>query len=166
MLREKGSGTNGTGIASVRAATCWCLALRRSSRARNRLKPTYQLLMPFSRPTPKSSFGKALEYSRSTASKSQEASRAGTEIILGLLDHESSCFFTLATLAEQVDVDLWSYQSKSEGSIQRALDFLVPFAIGERVWKHQQISAFNRGKLAILLRHASLVHPQSNYGHA
>ena len=61
MLREKGSGTNGTGIASVRAATCWCLALRRSSRARNRLKPTHQLLMtPGKRPTPKSSFDKAL----------------------------------------------------------------------------------------------------------
>ncbi len=37
-------GANGTGLASVRVASGWCLAFRRSSWTKNRLKPTHQLL--------------------------------------------------------------------------------------------------------------------------
>ncbi len=46
--QETWKGVRGTGLASVRVATGWCLAFRRSSRSSNRLKPTHQLLMPVS----------------------------------------------------------------------------------------------------------------------
>ena len=50
----------------------------------------------------------------------------------------------LARLAENVDVDLWSYQTKDGRSIRAALDYLYPYAIEDRQWTHQQIGGFER----------------------
>ncbi len=38
----------------------------------------------------------------------------------------------LARLAENVDVDLWNYQTADGRSIRKALDYLLPFAFGEK----------------------------------
>jgi len=46
---------------------------------------------------------------------------------------------SLATLADQVGVDLWNYETKDGRGIRKAFDFLFPFANGEK-WKYQQIA--------------------------
>jgi len=43
----------------------------------------------------------------------------------------------LARLAENVDVDLWNYQTRDGRSIRRALEYLYPFAIGDQKWAYQ-----------------------------
>ena len=54
------------------------------------------------------------------------------------------------TLAENVDVDLWNYQTEDRRSIRKALDFLTPVALGERKWQYQELGG---------------VKPESGLGH-
>jgi hypothetical protein len=61
----------------------------------------------------------------------------------------------LARLGENVGVDLWSYQAADGRSIQRALDYLVPFALGEQKWSYQQLGEWPPEILFPLLRRAA-----------
>src|SRR6267154_402134 len=60
----------------------------------------------------------------------------------------------LAHLAENVDVDLWSYQTKDGRSIRRALEYLYPFAVGDQKWPYQQLGGFEGRSLFTLMRRA------------
>jgi hypothetical protein len=62
-----------------------------------------------------------------------------------------SAFFHLATLAERAGVDLWGYKNPDGGSIRKALDYLLPFAINMSEWKFQQISKTDDDALLKLL---------------
>jgi hypothetical protein len=48
-------------------------------------------------------------------------------------------FFALATVAERVGIDLWNYQSEDGRGIRKALDFVLPFVLGEKKWEHEQL---------------------------
>jgi hypothetical protein len=61
----------------------------------------------------------------------------------------------LARLAENVNVDLWNYQTKDNRSIRRALDYLYPFAVGDQKWTDQQIGGFDGKSLFPLMRRAA-----------
>ncbi len=50
-----------------------------------------------------------------------------------------NALLTVASIAEKVGVDLWSYRTKDGRSIRKALENLAPFALGEKEWTHQQI---------------------------
>ena len=60
----------------------------------------------------------------------------------------------LARLAENVEVDLWNYQTQDGRSIRRALEYLYPFAVGEQKWTYQQLGGFDGKSLFPLLRRA------------
>lgn len=47
--------------------------------------------------------------------------------------------FTLARLGEMVEVDLWHYQTPKGGNLKAALDYLLPAALGQNEWTHEQI---------------------------
>jgi hypothetical protein len=78
---------------------------------------------------------------------------------------------SLATLGERVGVDLWNYQSADGRSIRKALDFLVPFALGEastgsaepRKWPHREIGRFSPQSLYPSLRLAAIKYPNGPY---
>jgi len=52
-------------------------------------------------------------------------------------------FFLLANLADQIQVDLWHYQSPSGASLAKAYAYLKPYLNHEKVWPHQQIIPFH-----------------------
>jgi Alginate lyase len=62
---------------------------------------------------------------------------------------------TLARLGETQGVDLWNYQTTDGRSIRKALDFLVPFALGEKKWPYQQLGDWPPQTLFPLIRRAS-----------
>jgi hypothetical protein len=54
-----------------------------------------------------------------------------------------SAMAILARIGEQVDVDLWHYESPDGRSIRGALDFILPYLAGEKEWPHEQIEEFD-----------------------
>jgi hypothetical protein len=61
----------------------------------------------------------------------------------------------LATLGESVGIDLWNFQTSDGRSIRKALEFLYPFAVGEK-WKHQQLGEWPPEMLHPLMRRAAV----------
>jgi len=71
--------------------------------------------------------------------------------------------FDAASIAAKLSIDLWSARSDDQRSIRQALDWLVPFATGERKWTYAQITRFQPEKLAPLLRRAAIVYRDPAY---
>jgi hypothetical protein len=71
--------------------------------------------------------------------------------------------FALATLGERVGVDLWHYETADGRSIRKALDWLIPFASGEKKWPHEQITPLRGGSLVPLLRRAAVAYREERY---
>jgi alginate lyase len=61
----------------------------------------------------------------------------------------------LARLGENVGVDLWNYRTSDGRSIRRALDYLVPYALGAKKWPDQQIGEWQPEILFPSLRRAA-----------
>ena len=61
----------------------------------------------------------------------------------------------LATLGDVVGVDLWNYKTTDGRSIRRALEYLYPFAIGEK-WTYQQLGEWQPQDLFPLMRRAAV----------
>jgi len=69
----------------------------------------------------------------------------------------------LATLGERVGVDLWNFQTKDGRSIRKALDFLMPVALGERKWQDQELGGMKPESLFPLMRRAAAVYRDKEY---
>jgi hypothetical protein len=63
-------------------------------------------------------------------------------------------FTRLAELGRNVDVNLWKHETDGR-SLQQAIDYLLPYAMGEKEWTHTQILPFKPEKLLIPLLHAA-----------
>src|SRR6267142_2470598 len=61
----------------------------------------------------------------------------------------------LARLGENIGVDLWNYQTSDGRSIRKALEFLVPFLVGEKKWSYQQLGEWPPQMLFPLMRRAA-----------
>jgi hypothetical protein len=72
-------------------------------------------------------------------------------------------FLDLAVLGDRVGVDLWGYRTADGRSIRQAIDFLVPFAAGERKWTYDQITAFSPGTIHEVLRRAAVGWKEPKY---
>jgi hypothetical protein len=69
----------------------------------------------------------------------------------------------LATLGERVGVDLWNYRTADGRSIRRALDYLIPFSLGEKKWPHQEIGEWRPEMLFPVLRRAAGRYRDADY---
>jgi hypothetical protein len=71
---------------------------------------------------------------------------------------------TLARMAEKFDIDLWTYETADGRSIRKAIDFLLPFGVGEREWTYRQIDGRSSGRSFYpLLRTAAEKYPDGPY---
>jgi hypothetical protein len=74
-----------------------------------------------------------------------------------------TAFFNLAVLGERAGVDLWSYTSADGRSLRRGLDFMVPFAAGEKKWDFDQITPFRGSTISNVLRRAAVAWKEPKY---
>ncbi len=70
---------------------------------------------------------------------------------------------SLAALGENVNVDLWNYQTADGRSIRKALDYLVPFSVEGKKWPTQQLGEWTPQSLYALIRLAAHKFPNSEY---
>jgi hypothetical protein len=69
----------------------------------------------------------------------------------------------LATLGDRVGVDFWGYQTKDGRSIRKALDWLVPYANGEKKWPYQQIENYSPAEFVTCLFRAATHYERARY---
>ncbi len=74
--------------------------------------------------------------------------------------------FELAALGQHVGVDLWNFETGDGRSIRQALEWLIPYATGEKEWTHAQIGRFDKGRLTPLLRRAAIAYREPRFEQA
>lgn len=72
-------------------------------------------------------------------------------------------WFNLAQLGESVGIDLWHYQTPDGASIQKALDWLIPYALNKKPKEYQQIVPYHQEDIYHLLLVANKKYPGRNY---
>ncbi|MBA4197080.1 MAG: hypothetical protein C0459_05935 [Chitinophaga sp.] len=72
-------------------------------------------------------------------------------------------WFSLAGIAEQKGVDLWNYQTADNRSLRKAFDYLLPYALNEKPWPHQQISEYKTSLYYALLIQAAEKYKDNSY---
>jgi hypothetical protein len=68
----------------------------------------------------------------------------------------------LASMGQNLGIDLWHYQTADGRSIRKALDFMAPYVDPESKWPYQQIEKPDRAALAALMLRAA---PQFSDAH-
>jgi hypothetical protein len=72
-------------------------------------------------------------------------------------------WFKLGILAEKTGTDLWNYQNREGAGIRTALDWLRPYALGEKKWDYQQIDGYKKEDYYALLLQAATKYKESRY---
>ena len=78
-----------------------------------------------------------------------------------ILAHED-----LAMLGQRVGLDLWNYQTPDGRSMRKAVDWLLPYATGEKEWEYQQIRERKMKEAATVLRRAANAYNDAKYEQA
>jgi Alginate lyase len=68
----------------------------------------------------------------------------------------------LASIGQNLGIDLWNFRGTSNAGIYNALAFMAPYADPKKVWPFQQIHGYNHAPLADLLLRAAPQYPQSH----
>ncbi len=69
----------------------------------------------------------------------------------------------LARFGEKLGLDLWHYKTDDGRSLRAALDWLAPYASGEKKWEGQQIVAAKTAEAARVFRWAANAYNEPNY---
>jgi hypothetical protein len=72
----------------------------------------------------------------------------------------------LAALGERLGVELWHYRTEDGRSLRKALDWLLPYALGEKEWPYPQLGKLQADGLAPLLRRAANAYREPRYEQA
>jgi hypothetical protein len=74
-----------------------------------------------------------------------------------------TAFFNLARLGQRAGIDLWTFRSPDGRSLRQGLDFMVPYATGDRKWTYDQITPFRPSVIHGLLRRAAVAWNEPKY---
>jgi Alginate lyase len=69
----------------------------------------------------------------------------------------------LANEGDRVGIDLWHYRAPNGGSIQAAVDYLMPFALGKDKWSYETITGFDGDDLRLPLLRAAVHYHDPKY---
>lgn len=69
----------------------------------------------------------------------------------------------LAHLGERLGVNLWIYEAPNGGSVRKAIDFLIPNALGKKEWKWKQIIPAEYDRMIPILRMAAKAYNDPSY---
>lgn len=73
-------------------------------------------------------------------------------------------FFGIASMAEQLNVDLWNYISENDKSLKTAIDFLYPYITKRAEWTWPQIHPYNHASECVdFLKIVSLKYHDPKY---
>jgi len=71
--------------------------------------------------------------------------------------------FRLATVADILGTNLWDYKTKDNAGLKKAIEFLIPYIDGKRVWNYPQVVPLQKNVLKEMLVLASLHYNDKNY---
>ncbi len=69
----------------------------------------------------------------------------------------------LGQLGERVGIDLWHFQTQDGRSIRKAIDFMLPYALGKKKWTWAQIVPFHPGRMYYTLTIAAVRYKDQSY---
>lgn len=69
----------------------------------------------------------------------------------------------LATQARRLGVDLWDPSTEAGRRIRAAVDYLLPFARGEKEWPHNDLDGVQKGPLGLLLLRVHALTKEAKY---
>ena len=64
--------------------------------------------------------------------------------------------FKLAIIGQRLGMDLWHYKTSQGAGLQRALDYLLPYALKKQDWPHSQTGPVSTSRLVDLLCQATI----------
>jgi len=67
----------------------------------------------------------------------------------------------LARMAEEDSIDLWRYNNSKGGSIQKSVDYIMPYIENPQNWVREQIYPFHRNEMIFLLYCGEALHKSS-----
>lgn len=70
--------------------------------------------------------------------------------------YNTTAFLNIARYAENVEIDLLSYETQDGRSIRKSIDFLIPFVVNNERWTWQQIVDFDRASFVSLFKRAAI----------
>lgn len=82
---------------------------------------------------------------------------------LGYSTFNSLAWVKLAILAEKTGVDIWHYTNAKGGGVQKAIDWLLPYAMGDKKWEYQQINKYDTYELYELLIYSGIYYKDKKY---
>jgi hypothetical protein len=68
-----------------------------------------------------------------------------------------------AMLADRLGIDYWNFKTDDGRSLRLAIDWFLPYAIGEKKWQHQQITPPKMKETAAVLRRAANAYHEPKY---
>ena len=72
-------------------------------------------------------------------------------------------FLNLASMGEQVGVDIWRYRSDDGRGLEQALHWFEPFVAGRADWEYPQIAPYDPSLAALLYRRAARVFDKPSF---
>jgi hypothetical protein len=72
-------------------------------------------------------------------------------------------WFRLSCLAEKAGTDLWNYRNKNSATLRTALNWVMPYVLGEKLWTYQQIGDYDEAAVYRLLLEAGVKYNTAEY---